>query len=215
VLVSSSDLYLHSLDPATGSRNGAQPRRSRTPRRRAISADMAAGGADYQSSPAVAAARCSSVRPTTSSTRRCLVGQGDLAVRDLGQVSGTRSTQRHGLLRATGWEQGLLRRGRGTDAPLEATARLGVGRGGFSDAISTGTVEARSISPRARRRIVWTHSTNGGVYPAPAMDDSNVHRLVGRPLSSRSTGVPAAYDGPTIWAGRPIPPRPCCGRAWR
>lgn len=181
VLVSTSDLYLRSLDPATGRE---QWRHSLVEaayiNRERYTADIAAGGADYQSSPAVVEGRVFIGAPN-----RFVYAVDAQTGRELwryetsGQVSGTPI---HAGGKVFFGQQGGDEDFYAVDA---ATGRLAwkrplgwawVGAGYADGNLFVGTVEGEVHCVRAADGgTVWTRATNGGVYPAPAVDAHNVY----------------------------------------
>ncbi len=181
LLVASSDLQLHSLDPANGT---TQWRHSLLESAeidgRRVLADTIAGGADYQSSPTVANGLVfiggpdHFVRAVEAATGRerwrfetsaqvsaaPIVAEGRVY---FGQQGGDKTfyaidttTGRPVWQRALGWTW--------------------AGAGFSGGNLFVGTVEGGIHCVRARDgQILWTHETNGGVYPNPATDDKNVY----------------------------------------
>lgn len=181
LLVASSDLYLHSLDPESGA---VQWRHSLLESAevdgRRVLADTVAGGADYQSSPTVA-------------NGTVFIGGPDHFVRAFDAASGRER-----------WR--FETSGQVSASPIVAEGRVFFGQqggdknfytvdaatgqlvwrrtlgwawvgAGFSEGnLFIGTVEGEIHCVRAHDgHVLWTHATNGGVYPHPATDADNVY----------------------------------------
>ncbi len=181
LLVSSSDLYLNSLNPATGKLQWRQSLlESAFIDGQRYTADYMAGGADYQSSPTVVQGRVfvggpdHFVHAMDASTGRELWRFETSA-----QVSGTPI---YAGGRVYFGQQGGDKDFYAVDAKdgtLLWKRPLGwawVGAGYSEGKLYVGTVEGEVHCVRAATgEILWTHKTNGGIYPSPATDTNAVY----------------------------------------
>ena len=181
VLVSSSDLYLHSLNPADGK---PQWRHSLLEAAfidgKRILADMIAGGADYQSSPTVVDGVVYVGAPNRFVYAvDAASGKEIWRFETSGQVSGT-PTVAEG--RVYFGHQGGDKQFYAVDAKTGQqvwSKPLGwawVGASYSRGKLFVGTVEGDILCLRASTgEMLWKRETTGGIYPAPATDASKLY----------------------------------------
>ena len=181
VLVSSSDLYLHSLNPADGK---PQWRHSLLEAAfidgKRILADMIAGGADYQSSPTVVDGVVYVGAPNRFVYAvDAASGKEIWRFETSGQVSGT-PTVAEG--RVYFGHQGGDKQFYAVDAKTGQqvwSKPLGwawVGASYARGKLFVGTVEGDILCLRASTgEMLWKRETTGGIYPAPATDASKLY----------------------------------------
>ena len=181
ILVSSSDLYLHSLRPSDGK---LQWRHSLLEAAyidgQRITADMIAGGADYQSSPTVVDGVVYAGAPNRFVYAvDAASGKEIWRFETSGQVSGT-PTVAEG--RVYFGQQGGNKEFYAVDARTGQrvwSKPLGwawVGASYSAGKLFVGTVEGDLFCLRAATgEILWKRETTGGIYPAPATDSKKLY----------------------------------------
>ncbi|MCU0784010.1 MAG: PQQ-binding-like beta-propeller repeat protein [Verrucomicrobia bacterium] len=202
ILVSGSDLFLRSLDPASGKeqwKHSLLPCTYENGRR--ILADVVAAGGDYQS-------------PPTVSNGKVFVGGPDRFVhavdqqtgRDVwrfetsGQVSGAVTIQDGRVFFGQqGGNNDFFSVSEADGSPIWTAQTGWVWTTGtpHGERLFTGTVDGNivALSTKDGRRL-WKRPTNGGVYPAPAVSE-------GRVYTGSWDGYYYALDevsGQTVWA---------------
>ncbi|NDV61566.1 PQQ-binding-like beta-propeller repeat protein [Puniceicoccales bacterium CK1056] len=181
ILASSSELYLYSLNPLTGDIQWKQSLiECSYENGERILADIVAGGGDFQSPPTVADGIVYIGSPSRFVfAMDSLTGEEIWRFETSGQVSGAPGVQNG---RVYFGQQGGNREMYCVDAktgdPVWSSKVGWVWTSCMPDGakVFTGTVEGDIIAlePDTGKRL-WTHQTNGGIYPAPAVDDKRVY----------------------------------------
>ncbi len=222
ILATSNDLFLTSLNPHTGSLNwrhslleAAMIEGERVP------ADVVGGGADYQSPPAAVGGVVYVGAPN-----RCVYAVDGATGREIWRYETSGQVSAQPIVadgRVFFGQQGGDKNYYCVDAKSGAplwTKPLGwawVSAGYRDGHLYLGTVEGDVHCVRATDgALVWTHATNGGIYPAPATDADTVYTgsWDGHYYAlDRETGVPRwAYHlgghpdsaAPILWKGKLI-----------
>jgi outer membrane protein assembly factor BamB len=181
ILVSSSDLFLHSLDPNTGEQRWkhsllecvyADGRR--------VLADVVAGGGDYQSPPTV-----SNGKVFVGSPDRFVYAVDELTGNEVwrfetsGQVSGAVTIQDGRVFFGQQGGNNDMFCVREDDGALIWTAQPGwiwTTSTPHGERLYTGTVDGNIFALSTKDgRVLWKRPTNGGIYPSPAVSQGRVY----------------------------------------
>lgn len=220
VLVSGNDLYLTSLDPATGRlqwRHSLLEAAAIGGER--VAADVISGGADYQSAPAVAGGIVYvgspnrfvyAVEAETGKEVWRFEASGQVSAQPI--VVGGRV-----YFGQQGGDKDFYCVDARTGLPVwkKPLGWAWVSAGYYDGTLFVGTVEGEVLGVRASDgEALWIHRTNGGVYPAPATDAASVYsgswdghyfaldRLSGAPRWAYFLGGAPDSAAPILWGGK-------------
>lgn len=220
ILATSNDLYVTSLDPRTGRVQWRQSLlEAATVGGERVSADVVAGGADYQSPPAAVGGLVYVGSPNRFVYAvEAATGKEVWRFETSGQVSAQPIVaDGRVFFGQQGGDKNYYCVDAKTGAPVwkKPLGWAWVSASYRDGNIYFGTVEGYIHCVRgADGALVWTHATNGGVYPAPATDEENVYTgsWDGHYYAlDRATGVPRwAYHlgghpdsaAPMLWKGK-------------
>jgi len=181
ILISSSDLWLYSLDPATGKTQWKQSLIDGAwIGSEFIRSDRIAGGSDYQSPPTAVGSRVFIGAPNRFVYAvDAATGKEIWRFETSGQVSGSPTVAEGRVYFGQQGGNKELYAVSEKDGALLWKQKVGwvwVTTTYSEGRLFTGTVEGDILSLNASDgKIYWTHRTNGGVYPSPATDEHRVY----------------------------------------
>ncbi|VGO19585.1 outer membrane protein assembly factor BamB family protein [Pontiella sulfatireligans] len=219
VLVSSSDLFLYSLNPITGRLQWKHSllECSYEDGKRII-ADVLAGGGDFQSPPTVSRGKVFVGTPSRFVfALDAETGKEIWRFETSGQVSAAPGVQNGRVyFGQQGGNDEMYCVDEDTGKPIWTSnpGWVWVTSMPDDDKVFTGTVDGRIIALNAKNgKEIWEHLVGGGVYPSPAVDDEKVYtgswdgayyalnKKTGIPEWIHSSYCPDSAAG-TIWKNR-------------